>query len=359
MLDLARLQRLKLTRRPLSQRFFGRLLGLNYGYLPGVSVEFENVERIPDRPVIYAMNHTDRYNYFPFQYKLWKLRDRFTAAWVKGKYYENRLLAAFMENMAQLPTVSRGYLITRDFLAVMGRTPTDREYALLREAVDACALGDDYQLPVPPEVPEQLLRKPRNPLGIAFEPGPEWEEGPETSVAATSDSGAGGGADSSGRTDYAQYICALFRAMMARFTELNEEAIETGLDLLIFPQGTRSKRLLPGRVGIGQIALRLKIPIVPVGCNGSDFVYPSGSPVGKKGRIVYRIGQPIEEAELSAFHVAASYEPFTAAAERDHAAAFQKVSDLVTDRIDELLDPEYQRAADAGHDAARGAQRFV
>jgi 1-acyl-sn-glycerol-3-phosphate acyltransferase len=70
MLDLARLQRLKLSRRPLSQRFFGRLLGLNYNYLPGVSVEFENPEKIPDQPVIYAMNHTDRYNYFPFQYRL-------------------------------------------------------------------------------------------------------------------------------------------------------------------------------------------------------------------------------------------------------------------------------------------------
>ena len=51
--------------------------------------------------------------------------------------------------------------------------------------------------------------------------------------------------------------------MMGRFTELNEEAIAIGLDLLIFPQGTRAKRLLPGRVGIGQIALRLGVPIVP------------------------------------------------------------------------------------------------
>jgi 1-acyl-sn-glycerol-3-phosphate acyltransferase len=346
MLDLARLQRLKLSRRPLSQRFFGRLLGLNYNYLPGVSVEFENPEKIPDQPVIYAMNHTDRYNYFPFQYRLWKLRDRFTAAWVKGKYYENALLAAFMENMAQLPTVSRGYLITRDFLSVMGRAPTDREYALLREAVDACALGDDYLLPIPPDVPEQLLRKARNPLGIGFDPNPDWEAG-----GASADAPTGG--------DYAQYVCTLFQAMMARFTELNEEAIATGLDLLIFPQGTRSRRLLPGRSGIGQIALRLNIPIVPVGCNGSDHVYPTSSPIGKKGRIVYRIGEPITDEELARFRFAEEYAPFTAAAERDHAAAFQGVSDLATERIDALLDPEYRRAPDAGVDATQGAERFI
>jgi 1-acyl-sn-glycerol-3-phosphate acyltransferase len=346
MLDVARLERLKLSRRPLSQRFFGRFLGLNYRYLPGVEIEFENVERIPDRPVIYAMNHTDRYNYFPFQYSLWKLRDRFTAAWVKGKYYENFLLAAFMENMAQLPTVSRGYLIICDFLSVMKRTPTDREYVMLREAVDACALGDEYHLPVPPDVPEKLLRKVRNPLGIAFDPGPEWDADVESS----------GGAKEG---DYAQYICALFQAMMARFTELNEEAIAIGLDLLIFPQGTRSKRLLPGRVGIGQIALRLNVPIVPVGCNGSDEVYPTGSPFGKKGRIVYRIGEPLFEEDLEPFRFSEAYAPFSAAAERDHATSFQGLSDLVTNRIDTLLDSKYQRAVGAGIDATRGAQRFV
>lgn len=364
MLDLPRLARLKLTRRPLSQRLFGRLLGMNYRYFPGVEIEFEDVERIPDRPVIYAMNHTDRYNYFPFQYTLWKKRDRFTAAWVKGKYYENSLLASFMENMAQLPTVSRGYLITRDFLSTMGRTPTDREYALLREVVDACALGDAYRLPVPPEVPEKLLRSSRNPLGVAFHPEPDGEADryDRSSSGVISDIAAHDnthGSPHDSPHDYAQYVCELFRAMMARFTELNELAIRTGLDLLIFPQGTRSRRLLPGRVGIGQVALRLKVPIVPVGCNGSDGVYPTGSPFGKKGRIVYRFGEPIMDHELAEFHVAEEFAPFSAAAERDHFEAFQGISDLVTDRIDTLLDPEYQRAPDAGEDATRGAERFV
>jgi 1-acyl-sn-glycerol-3-phosphate acyltransferase len=332
MLDLARLERLKLVRRPLSQRTFGQLLGLNYHWLPGVEIVWEDQERIPDTPVLFAMNHTDRYNYFPFQYELWQRFDRFTATWVKGKYYERALMAWFMENQLQLPTVSRGYLITRDFVSVLRRTPTDREYMLLRTAVDARALGGEGRLPTPPDVPEKLLRKHRNPFGVAYDPE---------------------------RADYADYICALFRAMMARFVKLNARAVEVGLDLLVFPQGTRSKRLLPGHVGIAQMALHLQIPIVPIGCNGSDRVYPGAVPIGRRGRIVYRFGEPIPYSELAPFHVETDFAPFTAAAERDHAECFEGVAALVTDRIDALLDAEYRRTVDAGADAAQGSARFV
>lgn len=332
MLDLPRLERLQLARRPFSQRFFGCLLHVNYSWLPGISLEFEDQERIPDEPVIFAMNHTDRYNYWPFQYSLWRRLDRFTATWVKGKYYENPLLAQFMESMLQLPTVSRGYLITRDFVEVMGRTPTDQEYTLLRSAVDARAIGEEGALPEPPEVPEMLLRKARNPFGVAYEPA----EG-----------------------DYADYICALFYAMMSRFAELNREARDIGLDLLVFPQGTRATRLLPSHLGIAQMALHLKIPIVPVGCSGSDHVYPTGSPFAGKGRIVYRIGEPIRYEDLSPFHIAEEYVPFSATAERDHLAPFRAVAALVTERINPLLDPEYQLAEEVSEGGKRGADRFL
>ncbi len=332
MLDLARLDRLKLVRRPFSQRFFGRALGANYRWLPGIGLEFENEDRIPDRPVIFAMNHTDRYNYWPFQYALWKRLDRFTATWVKGKYYEGALLARFMESMLQLPTVSRGYLITRDFLSVMKRTPTDREYNSLRAAVDARAVGELGELPEPPEIPEMLLRKARNPFGVAYDPA---------------------------ESDYADYICSLFQAMMTRFVGLNRKAMEIGLDLLVFPQGTRSKRLLPGHIGISQIALHLEVPIVPVGCNGSDGVYPTSSPIGRRGRIVYRFGEPIPYEELSPFHIKEPYTPFSATAERDYAEQFRGVASLVTDRIEPLLDSEYRRADDDVGPLEQGTRRFV
>jgi 1-acyl-sn-glycerol-3-phosphate acyltransferase len=343
MLDLARLERLKLVRRPFSQRFLGWFLGVNYSRLPGIELELENEDRIPDCPVIFAMNHTDRYNYWPFQYVLWQRLDRFTTTWVKGKYYEGRLLARFMESMLQLPTVSRGYLITRDFLSVMKRTPTDREYELLRAVVDARAVGEFAELPTPPDVPEMLFRMARNPVGVAYVPGEVPGEG-----------------------DYADYICALFQAMMGEFIRLNEYAMNIGLDLLIFPQGTRSKRLLSGRIGISQIALHLKVPIVPVGCNGSDGVYPGSSPFAGRGRIVYRIGDPIPYEELSAFHIHEPFVPFSAKAEADHSEKFHGLADLVIDRIEPLLDPEYRRAEiesgtiEVTDDASeRGVDRFV
>ncbi len=332
MLDLARLDRLKLVRRPFSQRFFGQALAANYRWFPGIELSFENEDRIPDRPVIYAMNHTDRYNYWPFQFALWKRFDRFTATWVKGKYYEGALLARFMESMLQLPTVSRGYLVTRDFLSVMKRTPTDREYGLLRAAVDARAIGEEVTLPDPPEIPEMLLRKARNPFGVAYDPA---------------------------ESDYADYICSLFRAMMARFVGLNRKAMEIGLDLLVFPQGTRSKRLLPGHIGISQIALHLEMPIVPVGCNGSDGVYPGASPFGRRGRIVYRFGEPITYSEMAKFHIADSYAPFSFQAESSYQEQFQGLTDLVMDRINDLLDPQYQYADSAESDGTQGSSRFV
>lgn len=331
MLDLPLLQRLRLVRRPRSQRIMGQMLAVNYGWLPGVAIELEHAERIPDRPVLFAMNHTDRYNYFPFQYRLWQDRDRFTATWVKGKYYESVLLARFMESMLQLPTVSRGYLIAKDFLAAIGRRPSEAEYTLLRGAVDARVMGARDPLPAPPRVPAELYRPGRSPLGLAFDPA---------------------------IGDYADYISRLFAAMMARFVELNREAVAIGLDLLVFPQGTRSRRLLPGHDGIGQMALHLQIPIVPVGCNGADRVYPGASPVARRGRIVYRIGQPIEYAELQSFHVPEPFMPFSADAERRFGAAFAGVAARVTERIDGLLDPEYRLAPEAGPES-RGVDRFV
>ena len=148
---------------------------------------------------------------------------------------------------------------------------------------------------------------------------------------------------------------------MARFVALNEEARDLGLDLLIFPQGTRSIRLLESHIGIAQIALHLKIPIVPVGCNGSDTLYPGGSPFAKKGRVVYRIGEPIRYEDLSAFHVEEAFAPFSAAAERDHAKAFRGIADLVTDRIDGLLDERYRRAPEEAveDESTRSSDRFV
>jgi 1-acyl-sn-glycerol-3-phosphate acyltransferase len=333
MLDLPRLHRIRLTEKPFFQDLTAWLIVVNYSWFPGVEIDFEHLDRVPDDKVIFAMNHTDRYNYFPFLHHFWSLRRRYMATWVKGKYYENGFVGGFMEKTNQLPTVSRGYIITKEFEAAVGRVPSHDEYDALRRWVDGTALGPNADaMPDPGALPKALFEAPRNALGVEFDPA---------------------------KTDFATHVNEVFRRMMSRFVELNEETRHKGLDILIFPQGTRSIRLLPSHVGISQMALHLKQPIVPVGCNGCDKIYPGASPWAKKGRVVYRFGEPITYEELSTFHISEPFAPFSAEAERKYAREFEGVAALVTDRIDALLDPEYRRAEDAGTDAVSGMDRFV
>lgn len=334
MLDLPRLKRIKLMKRPIGQVFFGHtVLGPNYNFLPGVDIRVEGIEKIPNEPVIYAMNHTDRFNYFPFMYRMWKLKERYITVWVKGKYYEGPLVGAFMELTSNLPTVSRGYIITKDFTQTMGRRPKQAEYDTLRELVNKEAAPDQDANTVDlSTLPRELLGTPRNILGVEFDP----------SVCS-----------------YAVGINRVFTAMMAEFVRLNERSFDLGLDLLVFPQGTRSIRLPRGRIGMMEVALRYKKTIVPVGCNGSDHVYTGSLPIGKSGTIEYRIGDPISYEDLADFHIDEDYAPFSAEAEHLHRDKFQGAVDLVMDRINDLLDPEYRFSDDLQSTGVRGTSRFV
>ncbi len=334
MLDLPRLKRIRLMKRPIGQVFFGHtVLTPNYKLLPGVDIQLEGIEKIPNEPVIYAMNHTDRFNYFPFMYKMWKLKQRYITVWVKGKYYESPIVGTFMELTSNLPTTSRGYIITKDFTLTIGRRPTQAEYDTLRALVnkDAAPGGDSSTVDIA-AIPRKLFEAPRNILGLEFDPG---------------------------NCSYSEGINRVFTAMMAEFVRLNERSFELGLDLLVFPQGTRSIRLPRGRIGMMEIALRYKKPIVPIGCNGCDLVYTGSVPIGKAGTIVYRIGDPIHYEDLSEFHIEEDYVPFSAEAEHRYRDKFQGAVDLVMDRINDLLDPEYQFSDDLQGTGVRGTSRFI
>jgi 1-acyl-sn-glycerol-3-phosphate acyltransferase len=334
MLDLRRLKRIRLMKRPIGQVFFGHtVLTPNYNYLPGIDIQLEGIENIPSEPVIYAMNHTDRFNYFPFMYKMWKLKERYITVWVKGKYYENPVVAAFMELTSNIPTVSRGYIITKDFTLTMGRRPTEAEYDALRALVNREAEPDQDPSTVDTSsIPGKLFDTPRNILGVDFDPV---------------------------KCTYAAGINDVFDAMMRQFVTLNERSFDLGLDLLVFPQGTRSIRLPKGRIGMMEIALRYKKTIVPIGCNGCDLVYTGSVPIGKKGTIVYRIGEPITYDDLSQFHIDEPYQPFTAEAEHAHRYKFQGAVDVVMNRINDLLDPEYQFSDDLESTGVSGTARFM
>ncbi|MEM9191537.1 MAG: lysophospholipid acyltransferase family protein [Myxococcota bacterium] len=326
MLDLPRMERIRLSAKPRVQRLIAlSVLVPNYELPPRVRIQILGADTLPREPVIFAMNHTDRYNYWPFQYRLWRMKSRYTATWVKGKYYQNRAMGTFMELTNNIPTVSRGYLISRDFVNTVGRPPSAEEYAALRAMVEARDPGEIV-------LPRELFERSRDMLGYRFD---------------------------AGRETYAAALDALFQAMMARFVALNGEALDLGLDVLVFPQGTRSIRLSKGHIGLGQIALHFKRPIVPVGCSGSDKVYPSGAPIGRPGRIVYRIGKTIPYEEMKPFHIDEPFQPFTPEAEERHRDRFQGLVDVVMDRINDLVDEPYKWGDDQESDGVAGTRRFV
>jgi hypothetical protein len=108
-----------------------------------------------------------------------------------------------------------------------------------------------------------------------------------------------------------------------------------------------------------EVALHYKKTIVPIGCNGCDLVYTGSLPIGKSGTIVYRIGDPIPYEALSDFHIDEDYVPFSAEAEHRHRNEFQGAVDVVMNRINDLLDPEYQFSDDLKSTGVRGTSRFM
>jgi 1-acyl-sn-glycerol-3-phosphate acyltransferase len=335
MLTLEVLESVKLSARPLGQAFFSRVLDFNYRFpFTQTPIAIEGEENLPfDRPVYLAMNHTDRFNYLPFQVELYKRYDRFAATWVKGKYFNNPVVRQFLTSTSNIPTPSKGYLITSDAVETLGAPPRDDLYRLLRDAVDE-QLSDEDLLTRAEAFRLQdavgvLVETDRDMLGRSYRSGDGW---------ATSQ-------------------LELFQSMMEHFLDLNMQAFELGLYVLVFPEGTRSRRLTVGRTGLAQMALRTGHPIVPIGCNGTDAVYPGDVPVASGGDVIYRIGKPIEhDAELAEFQITDDYTPFTESAEA-HADAFRGATDVVMARINELLDPQYRREAGKGT-AVEGIKRF-
>lgn len=317
-LDLPTLRSQRLSRSPRGQIIIGHtLLRLSYALPRRTEIVLEGAENVPaDRTVFFAMNHTDRYNYWPFQYAMWKRRMRFTATWVKGKYFESRFMARFMMATNNIPLPSRGYVIATEFRRRTGRAPTNDEYRFLRDLSD----GNRWAISSP--VLEKLLE------------------------------------DGSFLRDFE----ATWDAMIGEVLRLNREALfEKDLNVLVFPQGTRSKRLSQGHIGLAQAAQHFARSIVPVGCSGSDRLYPGGSPWSKGGRVVYRVGKPLdpEGPELLPFRVREPFRPLTKAAGEAHGEKFRAITDLVMERIAGLVDPEYGWGAEKASDGVRDMSRFL
>lgn len=72
------------------------------------------------------------------------------------------------------------------------------------------------------------------------------------------------------------------------------QRIADGTSVIIFPEGTRSQdgSLLPFKAGAMVLAIKAKVPVVPVAITGSYAVMPMRSLLPRPGRIRIRIGEP-------------------------------------------------------------------
>lgn len=317
---LERLKEMHLPRVPYMQILLARVyLGYDYRFPVPTTVSIDGLDKMShQQPYLVAMNHTDRYNYAPFMTHLDKVGLPPLAPWVKGKYYRTPWLAKLLTSCACMPAPSRGFLLTLDWLARMQRPPQDEEYRQIRRVGD----GDDSKEELLPGVRDYLQKAP-------------------------------GGS----RESFSFLFQEHFEGLSAALVRINVEALELGYRPLVFPQGTRSRRLTPGFSGIVQMALHLKVPILPVAVSGSDLLYPGNSARSRGGHVHYTVGDLFEPSALP--QAPTDFVPLSIAASKQHGIAFTQLTTALMDRLNELLPEEYQYDPQGLAAIGQGINRFV
>ncbi len=306
MVDLEYLNNINLVTIPQMQRFLGTfVLGPNYNIFQKVDIVLENIDNIPKgENVIFAMNHTDRFNYWPFQYKLWRSRHYpWTTVWVKGKYYRNKWLGKGLDSCNLIPVPSLGYLIEEFYTQKYSRRIDRDLYRRVRDAID----GKD-----------------------------EGTEAHNANIAETIRLFGDG---------FIDFMRDFYEKILEKVADLTRIALfERGLSLIIFPEGTRGTQLGEGKTGIAQVALHTGKKVVPIGCNNSDQVYPDSLPFARTGRIVYRIGKPFSSADrLRPFRIEEPFQLLSRSSQQQYKEQFEGATKVIMESINELLDENYRR----------------
>jgi 1-acyl-sn-glycerol-3-phosphate acyltransferase len=74
-----------------------------------------------------------------------------------------------------------------------------------------------------------------------------------------------------------------------------EDVLREGSPVAVFPEGTRAEgpELAPLFDGAAYLALKLGVPIVPVGIGGTEFILPKGSKLPRPHRVAVVVGRPL------------------------------------------------------------------
>jgi 1-acyl-sn-glycerol-3-phosphate acyltransferase len=306
LIDIDYLKKIRLTTHPLGQRLLANLLLLpNYHIFAKVDIRVENLERIPrGENVIFAMNHTDRFNYWPFQYKMLKMKEfPFTTVWVKAKYYKNAFLAKGLDLCNLIPVPSMGYFIEEFYRKRFNRKMDKGMYRTIKDMIDGRIEATGIQ--------ESAAAEALQAMGDHF----------------------------------AEFVRDYYDAVMEKVAELSRMALcEKNLNLIIFPEGTRSVKLAEGRTGLAQLALHTGKRIVPVACNNSEEVYRGSLPIARSGRITYRVGEPLSVADqLKPFRIGEPFRLFSRESQQLYREQFEGATRMVMASIEEMLDEKYRR----------------
>ena len=91
------------------------------------------------------------------------------------------------------------------------------------------------------------------------------------------------------------------RESAVRSLDLAGERIRAGANILAYPEGTRSRdgRILPFKKGPFVVAMKARVPIIPVAIEGAFRVLPADGFAVRPGVIRLKFGEPIETASLA------------------------------------------------------------
>jgi 1-acyl-sn-glycerol-3-phosphate acyltransferase len=290
--------------------------------ITGTRVTFEGFDGLPSRPALIATNATQKYDFLPIRAQLLRRRVP-TVTLTKGKNYHHPVSAFLLGRLGVVPLASRGYLLVVDFLATIGRRPTEDEYRTLRNHVDR-------GVPLPEgETTRRLESTARALLGHPFAPGGER---------------------------YRDLIRRVYAAVMAQTLRLTGEAVAAGHHVHIYPEGTVSSRMGQGRTGAVQLAWALGLPIVPAGISGCRGAFVGQAPLLRGGKISVRFGHPYA---LPATLLPADFIPFDPEHEQRNHGALQRATGALMARIEGLVDPELRPHQGFEPDGTQGIGRFL
>jgi 1-acyl-sn-glycerol-3-phosphate acyltransferase len=289
------------------------------GLLAGARVTVRDF-RAPPGPVIFASNSTQKYDFMPLRQEAARLGWPLVTV-TKAKNYHSRAMRPILERTGVLPLASKGYVLLVDAVGALGRRPDEAAYRHLRRHLD-----EGTPLPETPDF-LALQRQPRTILGYPYHPSKEpLREGWRRA----------------------------YRGLLGETLRLAREAAAAGHHLHIYPEGTVSSRLGPGRSGVMQLAWALGLPVVPLAMSGCRGAFRGQQPLLRGGEIELRFGEPYVP-DLAA--LPGGFRPFDPDDEQLFRPVLQRATDELMARLDALLPAELRGASDTA--AAHDTRRFL